>query len=298
MTVVNSLPRVARRIDERNGFSEEATFFRSGSQSVFGVLYRPHDTSLGGVVVCPSTDSEFAAYSIDVATARMLASRGVAVQRFHYRGIGHSDGDPQDVSFETMRQDALVATERLVDETGVARVAFLGARLGGLIAASAVAEYRGSPLALIEPTVETARYFRDAWRATLIRDVKAGASTPRSGEGLADALAHTETVDLLGYSMCRLLYESMAGRTLVSELEDHTRRVLLVQLGRSTSVRPDIEAARAELRGRGCHVDLETVVDDVAWWFPPGAELERPRRRGLVNLTSTWLTRELEAVPA
>ena len=287
---------VARRVDGRHGYSDEATFFSSGGQSIFGVLHRPQAEPAAGVVICPSTDSEFATYGVDVAVARVLASRGVAVQRFHPRGFGHSDGHAQDVTFETMRADALAAAERLVDETGVSRVAFAGARFGGLVAASVAAEHPGSPLALIEPTLEAKRFFRDAWRATLIRDVQAGTADRARGLGLAEALSQSETVDLLGYSICRPFYESAKGRTLVDELHDAARRVLVVQLGRATAIRDDIEAARAALEARGGEVDVERIEDDITWWFPPSAEAERPKRRGLVSLTSTWLATELTAV--
>lgn len=298
MTVVSSERPVAKRVDDRNGFSEEATFFASGSQNLFGVLHRPSGPPAGGVVICPSTHAEFVAgYSIDVAVARVLAARGIAVQRFHYRGVGHSDGAPEETTFATMREDALVATERLVAETGVSRVAFLGARFGGLVAASAAADHRGCPLALVEPTLEAARFFRDAWRATLIRDVKAGVTDRAPGQGLEDALALGQAVDVLGYPICRSLYESARGRTLVGELDDEGRRVLLVQLGRSTSPRRDVEAGSEALRERGCEVDVELVPEDVTWWFPTAAETEQPKRHGLIALASTWLADELTAVP-
>jgi alpha/beta superfamily hydrolase len=290
---VSEVP-VAKRIDHQAGFSEEATFFDSGGQNVFGVLHQPLDSPSGGVVVCPSIHAEFVAgYRIDVAVARALASSGVAVQRFHPRGAGHSDGETEEMTLATMREDALVAADRLVEETGIAEVGFLGTRFGGLVAASAAAEHPASPVALIEPTLQAARFFRDAWRAMLIREVKAGRAPSPPGEGLADALARSETVDLLGYPISRGLFEGASGRTLVDELGDGRRRVLLVQLGRSPSVRGDIEAARAALRENGCEVDVELVSDDVMWWFPPGAETERPDRRGLVGLTSGWLADEL-----
>lgn len=289
---------VARRLDGQHGYSDEATFFGSGDQSIFGVLHRPHSEPTAGVVICPATDSEFATYGIDVAVGRVLASRGVAVQRFHPRGFGHSDGHPQDVTFDTMKTDALVAAERLVEETGITRVGFMGVRFGGLVAASAASEHPGSPVALIEPALEAAKFFKNAWRATLVRDVQAGDSDRARGQGLAQALAESETVDLLGYSICRPFYETAKGRTVVGELNGDARRVLLIQLGRETTARPDITAASEELEARGYKVDVEQIEDDVTWWFPPAAEAERPRRRGLVGLTSGWLASELTGVAA
>jgi hypothetical protein len=178
----------------------------------------------------------------------------------------------------------------------VSRDAFAGARFGGLVAASVAADHREAPLALIEPAVEAARYFRDAWRATLIRDVQAGTSERARGQGLAEALSQSETIDMLGYSFCRRFYESAKDRTLVGELQDASRRVLVVQLGRETAVRGDIEAARDTLEARGSDVDVECITDSITWWFPPSIEAKQPKRRGLVGLTGNWLATELGAV--
>jgi alpha/beta superfamily hydrolase len=296
MAVLKSAGDLAKRFDDRGAFTEEAGFFGSGPERVFGVLHRPTGSTVAGVVICPSIYAEFMGrgYSINVSVARALASRGVAVQRFHYRGVGHSDGEASETTFKTMREDALSAAERLADETGVTAPAFLGTRFGGLVAASAAAEHPACPLVLVEPTLDAKRFFRDAWRASLIREVKEG--TPVSpGEGLDHALARDETVDALGYAICRPLFESAATRTLVAELGPGGRRVLVVQLGRTSSVRGDTEAVRAALDGLGCDVDVEVVTEDVTWWFPPGAETEQVKHRGLVVVTSAWLSRELQA---
>jgi pimeloyl-ACP methyl ester carboxylesterase len=298
MNPVSAERPVARRVDDRQGYTDEATFFGSEGQSIFGVLHRPKGEPTAGVVICPSTDSEFATYGVDVAVARVLAARGVAVQRFHPRGFGHSDGVADDVTFESMRADAIAATQRLTDETGVSQVAFAGARFGGLVAAAVAAEHPGAPLALIEPALQASRFFRDAWRATLVRDVQAGDTDRARGQGLAEALSESDTVDLLGYSMCRPFYESARDRTLLDELHDAARPVLVVQLGRTTTVRPDVEAAREALEARGSEVDVERIEDAITWWFPPSIEAEQPKRRGLVGVTSTWLANQLAAVTA
>lgn len=284
---------IARRLDSSRAYSDEAEFFGRASERVFGVLHRPTGTTMGGVVICPSIYAEFTTgYGIDVALARSLASRGLAVQRFHYRGVGHSDGHEAEVTFTTMREDALAAAERLVERAGVSTLGFLGTRFGGLIAASAAAEYPASPLVLVEPIVEAERFFRDAWRAVLVRDVKERTSPRTPGQGLAQTLARDETVDILGYAICRALYDSAAARTLAGELGDGARRILLVQLGRLSAIRQDLEGAAATLRALGCSVDVELIAEDVTWWFPPGAEAKQPKRPMLVAATSGWLANE------
>jgi pimeloyl-ACP methyl ester carboxylesterase len=299
VAVASSSADVARRIDESGGFREEATFFGSGRARLFGVLHRPEDPPVGGVVICPSIYAEFmAGYRMDVAVARALASRGLAVQRFHYRGVGHSDGEASEMTFATMVEDARTAAERLASETGVTRLAFLGTRFGALIAASMAAERRECPLVLVEPVLDAKRFFRDAWRAFLIRSLRAGATDAPPSPGLSVALAQEEAVDILGYAICRSLFESASERTLTGELGPGARRVLVVQLGRTSALRKDTDAAREALDELGCHVDIEAVTEDVMWWFPPSAETTHVKRRGLTDVTSAWLGRELQAAVA
>jgi alpha/beta superfamily hydrolase len=292
VTILKADNRAARRLDSGGAFTEEASFFGGGRQQIFGVEHRPAGSPTGAVVICPSIHAEFVAgYGIDVSLARALASRGIVVQRFHYRGVGHSDGDSEEITFTTMREDALMAAERLLGQAEGAPVAFVGTRFGALVAASAAADHAESPLALIEPTLDAARFFRDAWRAALIRDVKSG--TARApGEGLGDVLARDRTIDLLGYPISLPFYESANGRELLAEMGDG-RRILVVQLGRSSSPRADLRDASSELQRRGCRVDLELVGEEVTWWFPPAAETEQPKRRGLVEVTAAWLVEEL-----
>jgi alpha/beta superfamily hydrolase len=289
---------VARRVDPSGSFSEEAGFFGPPSERLFGVLHRPTDRPRGGVVICPSIYGEFVTgYRIDVSIARLLASRGVAVQRFHYRGLGHSDGQADDMTFATMRADTLAAAERLAKETGVAGPAFLGTRFGAVVAASAAGEHPGGPLAFLDPTLEARAFFREAWRAGLIRDVKEGTSR-QPGQGLAQALEQEETVDVLGYAICRPLFESASGRSVLEELGDGARRILFVQPGRASSVRADFARAAEALRERGCEVDVELVDEDLPWWFLPGPGAKQPTRRVLVEAMSAWLERELTGARA
>jgi alpha/beta superfamily hydrolase len=52
----------------------------------------------------------------------------LAVVRFHYRGGGHSDGQASQVTHDSMVEDALAASEWLVEKTGIARIGLVGTR--------------------------------------------------------------------------------------------------------------------------------------------------------------------------
>ena len=130
-----------------------------------------------------------------------------------------------------------------------------------------------------------------------IRDVKEGTAPRTPGEGLADALQREEMVDVLGEGIHRSLFESVAGRTLVGELGDGVRRVLLVQLGRGSSLRGDLEDAATALRELGCDVDVELVGEDVAGWFLPDHEATQRDPVALIEVASAWLEAEVARAP-
>src|SRR5207253_10522741 len=120
-----------------------------------------------GVVICSSICNDFLHnYRREVELARELAANGIAVARFHYRGLGNSDGDEAAVTFDSMVDDAREATAHLRALTGVSKVSFLGSRFGAPIAAALASGEVGAPLVLVDPTVEASKFFREAWRAS------------------------------------------------------------------------------------------------------------------------------------
>lgn len=292
---------VARRVDEQLGIVEEAAFFGEGPERLFGVLYTPGGRAERAVVICPAVGPEsLATYSNDVALARALASCGIAAYRFHYRGTGHSDGDEGETSFETMRDDAIAAAGRLADEFEEEPV-LMGTRLGGLVAASAAAEYGGGPLVLWAPVLEGRRFFREAWRASKVFDIREGPRTKEptlsedAGASFSEVLERDGKVDVLGYPISRAFYDSTVERTLLREAGHRGRRVLLVHGGADPS--GEVDRTAAELRERGCDVDLETLPDSIVWWFlgPTMRKLARPQIAQLLERTLSWL-RRLESV--
>ncbi|MGQ0669868.1 MAG: alpha/beta hydrolase, partial [Actinomycetota bacterium] len=154
LTMDEHAPVQASWVETSTGIRETASFFGSASERLFGVMHTPPAAPSGGVVVCSPLYAEFARnYRREVLLGRALAERGIAVQRFHYRGSGHSDGQPGAMTFASMLGDAAVAAERLVGETGVRRVAFVATRWAALVAAAAAARY-DSPLSLWQPSVD------------------------------------------------------------------------------------------------------------------------------------------------
>ena len=282
----------AIRLDDRTGTREVAEFFGSSPLRLFGCAYLPAE-NVGGVVVCPSVHAEFHRnYHREVELGRHMVAEGFAVQRFHYRGAGHSDGDRSTITLDTMIEDALSAAEHLSGRDSIDRLGFVGTRLGAVVAAAAASRFDGSPVALWEPVIEPDRYVREILRAGRIHELRKEANDPRSQKEQVAELRSTGTLDALGYTITRPLYESLAGRTLERELGSPPRALLLVEIGRGSKLRREYSAAAERWAGQGFDVATH-VVDAMTepWWFVRGRSIseEESLTEDLVQATARWL---------
>jgi hypothetical protein len=106
-------------------------------------------------------------------------------------------------------------------------------------------------------------------------------------------------VDVLGYPLCRGLYESAGERSLLELIGEDPRRVLFVRGGPRRSSRPAVEQLVATLRTQGIGVDLTVVGDQIVWWFqgPDKRRWARPLMAELKDLTLAWIGGELGFAP-
>jgi hypothetical protein len=260
----------------------------------------PSGVPIGGVVICSSLQAEFLRnYRREVLLARRLAAAGFVVQRFHYRGTGNSDGETRDVTFESMVSDALVVAEQTRRTSGA--VAFVGTRVGTLVAAAAAARLDGVPLALWEPVLDTEGYFRDAFRGGRIHELKKGVRGPRTREDQIEELRRTGSIDVLGYSIDLPLYESALGRTLEIEAGDRSRPVLLVEVSRREELPSEHAALVRRWEERGFAVTTHVVTAAIEpWWFVGGRtqDEEHSIATELVATTTDWLVANISELKA
>jgi pimeloyl-ACP methyl ester carboxylesterase len=259
------LSRVATREHQDRGFREDAAFFDLHGERVFGVTYTPHGGASFGVVVCCSVLVEFLTnYRIEVLLARQLASMGLAVHRFHYRGAGHSTGEEAELTLQVMADDAIAAARRLQEQTGVKRLGFVGTRWGAMVAAQASREFPASPLLFWAPTTEADSYIRELVRSRRVRDLKDARAL---GNTWKTEMSHRGYVDILGYALYPALVESSRGARLEALVGERPGPALIYQLGGST-VWPEIAGLKTSLEARGSAVDVRLIRDEPAWLFP------------------------------
>lgn len=283
----------ATRHDATNGTVESIGFRGQQGSRVFTCLYRPASRPRGAVLICPPLHAEFTRnYRREVLLARRLAHEGFLVERFHYRGTGNSDGEGNEVTFETMREDAAAALELLRTESGVGPTFLIGTRWGALVAGSAAASLPTASLVLWEPLLAGSRFFRDGFRTRMVAELKSGVEQPATGEELTRRLRAGETVDVVGYSIEKGLYESSVDRTLGAELGPTPRSMLLIQIGPSSTVRPELAREAQRWRAAGFGLDVQTVQGDEMWWLVEerwSDEGIRSVTNQLVESTTAWV---------
>jgi Serine aminopeptidase, S33 len=253
------------RVDRELGIREVVQLFGSRPAQMFGCLHAPLKHPLAAVVICPSVAADFTlSYRRQVVLARSLASRGVLVQRFHYRGSGNSHGDPSAVTYDSLVEDARTAIALMRERAHSTPLALLGMGWGAMVAATA--DFR-LPVALWEPISEPRRYYHDALRARMIRHVVEPAGRPASAGHLLEELETTGSIDVVGYSLYRGLHETSRERTLTGELGTRPRRILVVQPAGKDALRTDYGRLVGTWRERGFDVESATVGKPAPIWF-------------------------------
>lgn len=268
-------------------------FFGRGSSRLFGSVISSPEEPLGGVVICPPLHADFSKnYRNEVLLGQALARQGFAVLRFHYRGQGHSDGDPRSVSLESLTKDAVAAVDFLRSRIGVERLGLVGCRLGAFIAAAAAASLDGAPVSLWEPVVDPGRYLRDAIRARLIGDLRGRETERASADALMEQLHREGFVDIHGYPIHLGLVQSMEGKMLPTELGDNQRPILLVEISRGRDLRREYASLVDEWSSKGLPVEVLRIAGEVGWWFRGGhQEREDVNRLGVeaLGVTVDWM---------
>jgi alpha/beta superfamily hydrolase len=259
---------------------------------LFGVTHlsaRP--SGLGVVISSPVNNDYLKNNRREVLLSRRLAAAGVAVQRYHYAGTGHSDGDATEMTIGTMIEDARHATAHLRERSGAERTVFMGSRMGALAAAGAAAE-SDSPLAMWEPISEGRKYFRELFRTMMI----VGMNDDGEGQTINDIKARFEadkTLDVAGFSVGWALHEDANDRSLIDIFGNGTAPVFLAQFRE----KPELKAEYAKLvtawEEQGRTVSTHHVPFEEAWHlfvFGFKAEDERQHSQDLLDATVNWVT--------
>jgi hypothetical protein len=280
--------------NESNGTAEEVRFLGQRGRRLFGVTHLPAGEPRGAVVICsPVLLEHMRSYRREVTLARGLAASGIAVQRFHYQGEGHSEGDPRGLTVERMVADARVAAAALLDVVGTMPVSWVGTRLGALPASAAAASWPAEPLVLWDAVLDPRSYLDELLRARVLgtlRRTTEGDPTPPAPQ----AHGIDDDVEILGFPLHQPLVDSLDTVVLEERIADHPGPVLLVESSPRGAHGRRRGEARARLAARHPHVEVVEVPNDGAgWWFPGVLSEVDAAFDAPVQVTSVWLGKAL-----
>jgi pimeloyl-ACP methyl ester carboxylesterase len=191
-----------------------------------------------------------------------------------------------------MCEDALAGVERLRAEAPSRPLVLVGTRWGALIAAGTAARHADASLVLWEPLLDAARFFKDAFRRQLVRDVRRSVEAPTSGRELEARLRAGEGVDVVSHRLEPAFYRSAASRSLETELGTAPRDVLVVQIASTGAVRSDLGRLASRWEDAGLRVDARALRGDQGSWLNEdrfGDETVHTLTRELIDLTTRWI---------
>ena len=220
------------------------------------------------------------------------------MQRFHYRGMGNSDGEVWDLDLASMHEDAAAAGARLTEMIGSVPIAYFGVNVGAYPAA--VASRPGQMLVLDSPPPNGRHYFRNAVRAHAVYAMQRENKENLTTEDLLEQLrGGSRDVALLGCRLSLGLYETMVATSLVEEVGDSSRPILMIGLGEEGSLRPEGERMRSELVERGFPVEV-AVRDkvDPFWYVENSAPEDQPEIAVTAERITDWVQRQISEVPS
>jgi uncharacterized protein len=244
-----------------------AFFFGNSDRELYGV-YHPAEAGPGGpigVVLCSPFGAEaIRAHRILRVLAERLASAGAHVLRFDYRGTGDSAGDESDVDLDQWQSDIASADAELRDMSGVARVVWIGLRLGASLAMLAARKpppgFAG--LVLWEPVVRGKDYLAELDRmhhAFMSNELdetweRIAARNRQRGHG-------ARTLEALGFEIGAPLEQALDALDL-TKLETPSAKRVFVVGGDQPAVTAELMAHLGTLGAEADSVD--TAADD-AW---------------------------------
>jgi alpha-beta hydrolase superfamily lysophospholipase len=253
--------------------SARAVWFGPEDRPLFGWLHTPDkDWANGGVVLCPTLGVEaMCAHRAMRTLAEELEAAGYVALRFDYEATGDSAGSDTEPGLVGAWRRSVSEALALVRAAGAARVAMVGIRIGGTLAAAGAAEDGAvEALVLWDPCVDGRSFVREqqALKAMSIGDTGTeGAPELDTGavEILGSVLTPEVVADLAGLRVvqgCRL-----ADRVLVLTRTDRPRpRRLVEALG--------TDAEWAEAAGQAELVDVlpddavlpRATIDHITRW--------------------------------
>lgn len=218
--------------------------FRFGptDRQLYGV-YHPGQASRQpsqGVLLCnPFGQEAVRLHRFYRVLADRLSRAGLHVLRFDYFGTGDASGDDEQGDLDGWCQDLLAAHQELQQRAMGAQITWVGARLGGTLAAMASAQASRPPdlLVLWEPVVDGPAYLQELATAHVqasthpLHPTKQATPSAPQGEALGFAMSGT-LIQQIGHLTAQTYAAIKAGQALaITSVNDPNNAALKTALG-------------------------------------------------------------------
>jgi exosortase A-associated hydrolase 2 len=268
---------------------EEPFFFAVNGYRLFAMAHRPadHVTPVAVVVCHPYGEEKQLSYPVLTRWGRMLAHDGFPVLRFDSRGYGDSDGDIEEATLESQVADTLAAGRTARERLGAQKVAYLGLRLGGLVAGlAAERDPAAAGLVLWSPVVSGKQYVDEMIRRRLFGELLSKRRTTR--EQVLEELATAGQIEIEGNYLTRTFVDEMSAADLATAAGSFRGPVLVSALKNAAgTVDSACEGLARAYEARGARCTLEISGERPYW--ERSAMYDHYFPEELFELTRRWM---------
>jgi dienelactone hydrolase len=264
-------------------FTEKPLFFRTESDPLFGVIYRPgneEETNRGGrtgLVVCDSLfEEKFWCERVFANMGRALAEKGMTVLIFDYYGYANSTGGSADLTPSSMTTDINDACNLLLGE-GMDSLALLGIRWGAVPACRVVSRRSDiDRLFLVNPVADWRKQLKQSLRANVAGQYAIFKKAVMTREDIIGGLESGGDCISSGYRMNNIegyviseeFWKESAGMVMPEKLPARLSGSTVFHIPEREGKAPSVEKEIAErFSGNGADCELVGIPEDNAFWI-------------------------------
>ncbi len=253
-------------------WTEERRYFESDGRPLYGAIYRAERPGAPIVLFCNSFSENHCQGRAEAVAARIIAANGYSAFLYHPRAHGDSAGDPEDVTFEDLIDDAVNAATCARSRSGASQIVWVGVRFGALVAAHAIRRITDSTgLALWEPVLSARDYFLKSMRHVRYYEMSQGDRPLLTVDQMSERLKREGKISLLGFDLYRKFLDSAQDADLLDALQPWRGPTLIVQFQKHSRLSREHNQLRETLVRRGLSVRAVLHRDSDGsdpWWTP------------------------------
>ncbi len=206
---------------------EHAGYFNVSGAHLYTVLHEVADPIARVLLVGPFASERHNSYLPWVRWARYLATKGMEVLRYDYRGVGESTGSFEEMSFEHWSEDVLHLAGWLKARSPDVPLVLHGLEIGAILAANAFDNGIGDSVLLWSPPANA----HQALRSSLMRWVglehlyKSGEDVKSAAEYIRE-LEQGSFIEVEGYRWSSALWQDSFEVALPASMLDDTTAAL------------------------------------------------------------------------